>query len=324
MENSINIVFVSDDNYIQHLGVTLTSLLENTERRNDIVTYVIHDGISLDNESKVKGVSEKYGGKINFIKVNSSMYKDLALTGHISQASYYKVSIPDLLSDDINKVLYIDCDMIVKGDIATLWSIDIRDYLIAATEDPNCQARNQALGIPIDHKYFNAGLMLMNLTLMRKEEISSQVFYFLRENKEKIQYVDQDGFNAILYSDWYELPVCWNVMHYYFNNRYMEELLGGKEIEVFQEAVRNPKIIHYTASPKPWEFMSTHPLKIEYYNYLSKTGWSNYEPTGKNFANIVRKKLMQYPKISSNAKKIIPDFAIKRIKEVIKSNRGRT
>jgi lipopolysaccharide biosynthesis glycosyltransferase len=295
MEKLIHLVFVSDDEFFQHLGVTLTSVLENTKRTKNIIAYVLCADISSGNKNKLNRIQDKYGCNIIYIEVEPSKYEDLVLKGRSSHATYYKLSIPELIPNNVSKVICLDCDMILKSDIEYCWSVNMEDKIIAAVEDPNLFHRNSILGIPEDDYYFNSGLMVMNLARLREENVSQKVFDFVRSNPAKILHHDQDAFNAILHRNWYRLPLSWNVMDYFFDKERISRLMKGRDINEVWKAIRKPNLIHYTGDHKPWHSIDEHPLKREYYKYLSKTGWRNYKPKDENFIHMIKRHIYLIP-----------------------------
>jgi lipopolysaccharide biosynthesis glycosyltransferase len=223
MNNKIYVVFVTDQQYIQHLGVALTSLLENTLRKKDIVTYIINDGILQIDQLKIMSIVQRYESKVEFLNINPSRFNELWLRGHLSLATFFKISIPRIL-DSVSKVLYIDCDVIVKGDIAELYETDICEFLIGACVDPYLFEHSDKLGIPKKYKYFNSGVMLLNLEAMRKADTESKTINFLSNNQQFVRGADQDGLNKIMFDSWKEIPIKWNVLHYYFKYKKINKL----------------------------------------------------------------------------------------------------
>jgi len=298
----IRVISVVDENYAQHLGVMLCSLFEHQKSNSKLDVYIVDAGISEKNKSKLKQVGERYDTAITFLKVDKSIYKNFKISHHVNSSVYYRISIPKILDSSIKKVLYLDCDLIIKKDISELWNIDISKYFIAAVENPKFNRYNN-LKIPINAKYFNSGVMLINLEKWRQHNIAHRVIKFIKDNPEKIILWDQDALNAILYNGWKELPPKWNQQTIMFEIDVSETNFTKAK---FTEATENPAIIHYTTSSKPWHYTNEHPLKNEYYKYLKKTPWRKYSPPDKNFINILKK----------ISKKILPKFMIDFIRPI--------
>lgn len=109
--------------------------------------------------------------------------------------------LPEVLPVTLDKILYLDCDIIVNGRIESLWNIDLKYYTIGAVED-NIVISSEAprrLGYPVQSSYFNAGVMLMNLSLMRDIQFTKNAFVYIEQHLKEIVYHDQDILNVLLY-----------------------------------------------------------------------------------------------------------------------------
>jgi lipopolysaccharide biosynthesis glycosyltransferase len=184
----------------------------------------------------------------------------------------------------VEKLIYLDCDLIVKDDISQLWDIPLFDYTIAAVSDIGGLFRLEDLNMPSTSAYFNSGVMMINLASWRKGGVTKAVLNYLIQNREKIHYHDQDGLNAILYNHWLSLPPNWNMQ----SNMLERNKSTWFSDEVLKEAARHPSIIHFTGPSKPWQYDNTHPYKNEYYKYLSMTVWNSYKPK-KTFKIILKR-----------------------------------
>lgn len=288
--SAIAIVSAIDEAFIQHLAVMFCSLLENNQALGkSIQFYLIHDGIAEQKLKKLKNFIEKYGQKIDFILVDPSQFTNFKITHHVSLATYYRLLIPALLPQSLEKVLYLDADMIIKQDIEDLWKADVTDYALAAVPDFTEKNRHEVLGLPIDKKYFNAGVMILNLSYWRSHQTSEELIQFIQEHPDKIKFWDQDALNACLHSKYLPLSAIWNqqtslLERYGFKSKKSNNI--PKEIST---SIQNPGIIHYTSPSKPWHYMNKHPYKQEYYRYLALTPWKNYTPPDRTFSNMMRK-----------------------------------
>ncbi len=269
----IEIVAACDDKYVQHLGVMLCSLLENISNRENIKLNVIDGGISLENKKRIDDfLKNKYQASINYLEIDTQIYSKFKISHHITHATYYRISIPSLFPNHINKVLYLDCDLIVKEDISRLWDFDIKNYSIAAVRTLLVDRIHLQGIMPKESLYFNAGILLINLYKWRVNDTSTKLIQFLQDNPHRTVFWDQDSLNAILYDDYLLLPLRWNLQSNFF------EIRDQNRSQELQEAITNPAIIHYTGMHKPWDYIDNHPYKQEYYKYLALTPWHNYQP----------------------------------------------
>ena len=289
-EDTIHIVSCVDRNYLQHLGVLITSLFENKTSLNNVTYHIIHNDLNEDDMVNLVQIENKYHANIVFHNVGSMLckYEGVVRYGHVSQAGLYRLSIPQILPQ-LEKVLYFDSDIIINGDITDLWSIDISRYIVAAVEDAVPFTRHKALMMPINAKYFNSGVLYLNLHAWRSDNVTDKVLQFMIDYPERRVYNDQDGLNAVLYNKWLPLAPKYNqqsVLHYLPCKR-----LVYSKTEC-AEALKHPVIIHYTGvikNSKPWHYIDIHPLKKEYYKYLKLTPWKLYKTKAKNIHEIIKK-----------------------------------
>ncbi len=280
--NNIHIAFCIDKNYVQHCAVTVTSIFSNTTAAN-ISISIIYSNIDDKSKSKLESYIKKFTPDVKFILINEKDLKKFPVSDHITLASYYRIFLADLLESDIKKVVFLDCDLIVKKDIIQLWNIDISNYShAAAIEHGVDNAHKESLSIPNNADYFNAGVMLINLEYWRNNEVSKKSIKFIQNKFNKIKFWDQDVLNFVLQSQYLVVDSTWNATGILFRSDIWESL-GFSKIKC-QELLKfslDPAIIHFTGTYKPWHSYSDHPLKQEYYKYLTETPWRNFVPTRK-------------------------------------------
>ncbi|PZO38702.1 MAG: hypothetical protein DCF19_15990 [Pseudanabaena frigida] len=277
----ISVVCTIDNNYIQHCGVMLCSLLSNSQYKN-FFFYIIHNGLNAKGRKLLENFLKESTHNFLFLEVDSTLLKGAILSDHVSIATYFRLFIPELIDASMEKVLFLDSDIIVRHDIAQLWSNDISNYTHAAIENPFISEDYKLnLGVSDANSYFNAGVMLINLKKWRDLNITTKALKFIRDHPEKIIFWDQDILNYLLQAQWLKIEPEWNAQEVFFKDFSSVEL-GTTEQEL-QKAKLDPSLVHYTGggSCKPWHFYCTHPFKHEYYKYIEKTPWKKAKPIGK-------------------------------------------
>lgn len=277
--DTIHIVLASDDAYVQHLGVLLVSIFENN-REETLLIHLLADNISDKNKRLLSQiVGRQYGQRLIFYEMDKDLFKDFPLRArdHISIASYYRLKLPDLLPEEMSRILYLDCDMIVTGSLRPLWDIDMAGKAVAAVMDnlnfiPETFVR---LSLPAKDGYFNAGTLLINLDYWRKENVFEEALRITEANSDVLLWHDQDILNMQFHKCWLRLPYRWNVMNTLMRPfpYYTPALL--KEID---EEIKNRVVIHYTCAWKPWIYPCDNPLCFEYYKYLQLSPWKGFKP----------------------------------------------
>lgn len=283
----MNIVLSTDNNFVQHCAVTMVSIMENNK---DVSFFIITDGLTTENQNILSGLSQKYNTSLQFLLVNKSIIERLPMPNnrnlkHISPATYYRLFVAELLPSSVDKLIYLDCDMVIRGSLMDLWNTDITNYALAAVYQDNQWAINnhtfERLSIPQEKGYFNAGMLVINLKYWRENQIQEQLLDYLHTNSEKIVYHDQDVLNVVLHDYVKGVFPIWNMLTVFFMEKRQELDCGCyqlllDDIKTFR---REAVIIHYVSRPKPWEYACNHPLCKEYFKYLDLTVFAKWRPS---------------------------------------------
>ena len=278
----MTIVCATDDNFVQHCCVMLVSLLTNNR---DVVIYVLTEGLMPENQRLIEEEVTAKGGTVHFCTVNPSVIDRFPMPAgaelaHISRATYYRLLIADLLPQQVEKVLYLDCDIVVNGPIDQLWMTPIDGYALAAVPQTGFGSEAVRLGYPMEYGYFNAGVTLMNLSYFRKHNVCRQLMDYISSHYDSIKYHDQDTLNAVLYDQTLHLMPQWNMTSdiYAPGFRRQTDRQDGRVVRDYALEKSNalahkrcPLILHYVAKPKPWQDGCTHPLCLLYYHYAKQT-----------------------------------------------------
>ncbi len=284
MPERIHIATAADDNYAQHVATMLCSLfINNTHSKFDI--YLLHQNINQKRLDLLTDLVESYGHTLIKETICIEDTQQFVVSGHITLASYFRIFLSIYVHKDVDKLLYLDADLIVYQAITDLWRTDISQYVLGAVESVT---PGEKLIFPEKkhRRYFNAGVLLINLRKWREENIMNQTINFINHNPDKLTFHDQDALNAVLHDKWLPLHPKYNMQGALFMNEFKTFKGDPNEIE---EAILHPVIIHYSTPLKPWHYLSFHPYTTAYYQYLALTPWRDFEPTDKSFVRIMRK-----------------------------------
>jgi lipopolysaccharide biosynthesis glycosyltransferase len=270
----LNIVFATDRGYLQHLAVALASLLENNSGMN---IYVINNDIPSTDWKRLEKLFVGKDSNLIDAKINDRQIENLITHSYFTKATYYRLFVPDVVKGD--RALYLDVDIIINGCIDDLYNTELSNTFLAAVDDLYIK---NFYYLEMEHsaKYFNSGVMLINLEYWRAYNVKEKVIEFIRRKPEVISFMDQDGLNSVINGNWLELHPQYN-MH----TGFFKECAVNLQIK---EAIDNPVIIHYTGSSKPWHFRNDHPYKHLYWKYLRKTPYKYFIPDDLNMINIVK------------------------------------
>lgn len=271
VKNNVNICLTFDDNYLYHAISTIMSLVDNFYSNNSLIVNIIYGDNLSENSRRI--VQDELGSivLINFIFVEKERFLGLPLNrDYININTYFRLLICELFPK-LDKIIYIDSDTIVLGNIAELWNFPIANYLIGAALDEGGVMQTRRLGLNSNNNYFNAGVLLFNLEEIRGRYEGRDLFDFFincyLNNVERISLQDQDILNIAFENDSKIIPLCWNVNSRIFNiNVFDRKYSLNDEID----AVNNIKILHYTDKNKPWKFFSSHPYSDMYWRYRFK------------------------------------------------------
>ena len=291
MDHKIHVAFATDDNYAQHLGVTICSMMEHTDAAR-IVAHIVCLSVKPDNIRRLEQVFLKYPqvGLILY-PFNVKAYSRFRVDGHISLASYVRLFLADLLPPDVERLVYLDSDLCVLADIVDLADISLDGAVIAAAPDVYAD-ENERLGLPHRHEYFNAGILVMDLAAWRSLGLTAAAQHYVEENSARLLYHDQDTLNALLHDRVKPIEIAWN-----YQARFRREDLcpEPKYLTKFTElACVKPKIIHYTTHLKPWYFWTDIPYEREYLKFIKKTAWADFKQPDKNWKSVLRRYMNRF------------------------------
>ncbi len=279
MDNKINIVFASDNNYAQHTAVAMASVLVNTKVPQKIQFYLIDDEIQQENKEKIIKTVQNLGGNIEFIKIKNSKLEDCYVSGELSRVSYFRLDIANILDESIEKIIYLDCDLLVYDDIEKMWQLDMGGKPVAATCDLGIMAsarvrkqKNKFIGLPFDAPYFNAGVLMMDLKKWRDGNYAEAIIALATQNKYPNH--DQDALNKFFMNNWQEIPLRWDVIPPVFN-LFLKIVTKPDLRKKAIEAKLNPAIFHYAGGYKPWEYEIHNGFNDKYYEYLKLTEYKD-------------------------------------------------
>lgn len=278
---AITVVAAADENYALGLAAMGCSLGINHKGERRIDFYILDGGITDQTKSDLLA-SWKYDNMyLHWITPDTSCIKNLTLTFWFTRAMYLRLLIPDLLPQSVTKAIYLDSDLLVLTDIAELWDIDLGEHPIGAVQDMKCPTFDQALQmlqeLNADPKtpYFHSGVLSLNLKQWREKNLSVKIIRFIEQFREKIQWPDQDGINAILAATCLTLDPKWNVSVESFAHSWEKSVFDR---ETFANLTNNPAIVHFATQSKPWHSHCQHPKRNLFFEYLDRTMWKNWRP----------------------------------------------
>jgi lipopolysaccharide biosynthesis glycosyltransferase len=278
---SIPTLFCINASYGQHAAVCIVSLLENNRDSMFDIVVVSTEPLGATAEKLKRSVAPYDNCRLTTMHLGASSGMTLPVRAlHYTMDTYTRLWVAEFFGAEVDRVLYLDSDMIVVANIAELWNTDVDAHIVAAVTIPG-STRCAAYGIPERFGYFQSGVMLINLKRWRAERIFDRLQDYILHNAEKIVDADQDVLNACLYDQRLPLPYVWNVIApFYFNLHPL-----GISAAEHRSAVRNARIIHFNGPSKPWSYMCRHPRRGDYWKYLALTEWRDFQVPDKSLVN---------------------------------------
>jgi lipopolysaccharide biosynthesis glycosyltransferase len=248
----MHIYFCADNKYIPFTSVTITSILKNANKTDELFFHIIGDDIKDSTKSKLNELKSIKNFDIEFLDVDPSIFDSLKGKidmGYLSMACFYRLLIPKLAPKGVTKALYLDGDMIVRGSLKPLFEKDIKNFMAAVVEEKGVDTQIANLNLK-NKQYFNSGMLLLNIDEINKTNLLEDAFEYFLNNHHKFICRDQDILNGI-----------WNGKVMFINDTY--------NTVSFNKKAKNPLIFHFTGfMKKPWRYFSKSPYKAEWISYL--------------------------------------------------------
>jgi len=272
LKDNISIVTVCDNNYVMLLATLLKSIERNNKSKREIDFYIVNDNITRKNQVKFEKSFNN-----DLINIKWLIMADLIPNGARVPTDkstyplniYIRLFIPYFMPQEIERVIYLDVDMVVLGNIGDLWNTDLSGNIIGAVQDTFGTAfygikNHKDLGISEDSKYFNSGMLLIDTIEWRKNGITEDIIVCLQNNTEFAQYPDQYGLNVVFANKWFEMDEKWNTYTY-------------KDEE-------DPLLIHYIGYKPIYKDYSGKKEYLDlFFYYLNLTQWKGMTPVSKYF-----------------------------------------
>lgn len=298
-DSCFKIVYCSSDLFSEVCAVSIVSLFENNKNAADIVVYIIEDHISERNKARLLSISNEYGRRIEFIPMQppSDFYQDKRFTFDSVGRTYGRMILGDVLPLEIHKVLSLDSDTIVLGNIEELWNYDVQGAPIAGVDD--CMgkvAMVKTQHLKEDTPHCNAGMYLVNLDVWREENWTKLFERYIRNLFDRgisLGGYEEEVITHTLSERFFLLPPKFNVMTLELVLSYKEMLFFRQPIHYYTEkeikqAIQSPVITHTTnffyIRKRIFEKNSDHPMREKYEEYRALTPWKNDPPMNAHYS----------------------------------------
>jgi lipopolysaccharide biosynthesis glycosyltransferase len=298
--DEIVLVTAADEGYAVPLAVTIRSALDHLAADRRIRLFVLDGGLRPETKSRLlwSWLDERL--TVQWISPDIELVRDLPVSDHVTIVAYVRLLMPSLLPKDVTRVIYLDADMLIRRDLGQLWNEEQGEHPLLAVQDyaapyfdapaampafESCRrylaanwpiANFRELGLPGDAKYFNSGLLVIDLAKWRRERYAEQVLDCLRNNRQHVLWWDQYALNAVFAGKWRALDHRWNQGAHIFV--YPNWRNSPFDRESFTRLRYDPWIVHFCSPSKPWHYFCPHPSTREFHRCLRHTLWNDWRP----------------------------------------------
>jgi lipopolysaccharide biosynthesis glycosyltransferase len=279
-----SVLMCGDAPFFCHIATCIVSLLEsNPHIHFDIVIAATEP--DPEAFAKMRRTVAAYRNvALRFGEIGRAKLAGLPLTGRYRPEIYTRFWVDEFFDPSVERVLYLDGDMIVVGDIEPLLTMPMHDHPLAAVSIPG-STRPPVLGYDPGDEYFNSGVLVINMTRWREIDAKNTLIRATHEIAKVLIDPDQDVLNYCYHAQRLKLDYVWNVITPFF--RWNSDLPLSAEERL--AATRAARIVHFNGLSKPWQYMSTHPYKPAYLRFRAKTEWRDFAFADRTPVNVVKK-----------------------------------
>jgi lipopolysaccharide biosynthesis glycosyltransferase len=266
----ITLVVVCNNHFAVLLAALLKSLDLTHKTEEAINVYIVDDGLSGPNRAKLTRCICSSKITLLWIKISDAIPKGTIIPMDNSSfpvSAYLRLFASHFVANNVEKIIYLDADMILLEDISTLWNIDLQGHVVAAVIDRTEKVSNpwggiknyKALGLDPDAKYFNSGLLVIDLPKWQERNLTNRILTCINENKQYASFPDQYGLNVVLVNDWLEIDPLWNCFP--------------------MSTAERPYLIHFIGRKpifKKYDYNQAY--KQMFFEYLNQTEWQGFKP----------------------------------------------
>lgn len=280
-KKDLHVVLATDNNYAEFVAVVIVSLLETNPRFESIHVHLLANGVSDATIQKLQRHLPQQRGQLHVYDISDLEQRlGIKVPSTIAISSYARLFMASLLPADLDRVLYLDCDIVVSDNIIKFWKTNLDGFLVAGVLDTLYSVTAKTdVGLTIDAPYVNAGVLLVNLKAWREKKMQQRFLDFLLSHNGQVTHHDQGIINATCFGRIRIVHPRYNLASNYLSHPYKmltsmnDPFYSKNEVE---EAKAHPAIIHFTQGfyNRPWVKNSKHPLAEKFYYYHNQTEWA--------------------------------------------------
>ncbi len=282
----MKVLYTCDNNYVWLMSISMLSLFKTNQNANEITVYLIGENISDDNKKVLEDIANEYKRKCIVIDLPDIKMSPNLFTDRWPKSAFTRLFCGQILPEDVKKIIYIDCDTIIKSSLVELYEDEkMSQFPVSGVKDCVSGLYKENIGLNKNSTYINAGILFINVELLRQIDMFKEIEDFTTNYNKKINYADQDVLNYVLKNKLGVLNPKYNVMTLEFAYPYKDILKIRRPNNYYEEneiknAVENPAIIHYTTNMttiRPWFSNANHPRKDDFLNIYKENTYIKKE-----------------------------------------------
>ena len=284
---SVNILYQFNDAYAVFAGVSMTSLFEHNRDIADLRVYVLDEDISRARKEELEDNARRYNRSITFYETKKLVeyMKEIGIPSYRnSYATNMKMFLPHFLEDDVDRLLYIDSDTIIKASIKSLYRMDMDGKSIAMGLDVMGGKHKLYIGHDRGDNYYNAGIILFDVMRWKSEDCTQKIVNHVKQVRAHYMSPDQDLLNVVFKDNIavFDLRNNLQPLHMAYTTAQIQRYFPQKNYydeAAIRNALENPVILHTFRflGEFPWHKDSLHPAVKEFDLYLQLSVWKQYE-----------------------------------------------
>ncbi|UPL49833.1 glycosyltransferase family 8 protein [Hymenobacter sublimis] len=262
---TVHLAIAFDEGYITPVYVLLTSIFHHNAGQQ-IELHAIASDVPVADKEAIAAYVRQQGAQLHYYELDADTTRNFPVPDKseawLTLATYYRLFFAQLAPPDVERLLYLDIDSLVVGDLTEVYQADIGSAVIGAVMEAEMPLRTE-LGIYRLEDYFNAGILLINLPQWREQRTTAQIMKIIAAHPEKLEYCDQDALNMHFQGRWHRLDCRYNLM-----KAYIPHDLAKRDYRRF---LADKVIIHYNGRNKPWHRACENKLRFLYLEYLRQS-----------------------------------------------------
>lgn len=269
-ENTVYIAFCVDDHYFRSMGATIASLIDNNSEMH-FSFHIFAFEVSEENQYRLRQLENTFDVTTQIHLINPDVFhefSDFICSSYYSASIFTRLLIPALMQGITEKILYLDADILCLGKIDELININISNDIALVVSDAETTIKKRSVALKLSQKkYFNSGVMYMNIALWIKNKITEKTIAAILENGEKFRFPDQDALNLVLDGHVRYTDKKWNFLY---------GLVGDLENNRTKMlSIGDARLIHFAGSVKPWSDWHLHESKDIFKKYHAMSPWAD-------------------------------------------------